>query len=112
MNYERFNAYRIMWLMVSFDLPTDTKDDRRAHALFRKHLKKCGFTMFQYSIYTRPCLSLEYADKYKAAVKRGLPEKGHVAISNMTDKQFGMIEIFHGLKPITNNAKIKQLEFF
>ena len=32
------NAYRVMWLFVFFDLPTETKKDRRNASLFRKKL--------------------------------------------------------------------------
>ncbi|HNW55011.1 MAG TPA: CRISPR-associated endonuclease Cas2, partial [Bacteroidales bacterium] len=39
---ERLNQYRIMWVFVFFDLPTDTKKDRRNYALFRKSLQKDG----------------------------------------------------------------------
>ena len=35
---ERFNEYRIMWILVLFDLPTETKKDKKAYALFRKNL--------------------------------------------------------------------------
>ena len=43
----RFSEYRIMWVLVLFDLPTDTKKDRKEYALFRKKLLMDGFTMFQ-----------------------------------------------------------------
>ncbi len=112
MTYERFNAYKIMWLVVFFDMPTETKKDRRAYTLFRKHLLKCGFTMFQYSIYTRHCLSREHMDKFKKAVKRGLPAKGHIVIAMMTDKQFGMMEVFHGVKKTATPPTSVQLELF
>ena len=48
-----------MWLMVFFDLPTDTKKERKAASLFRQNLLKDGFTMFQFSIYIRHCGSKE-----------------------------------------------------
>ncbi len=70
MSYERFNAYKVMWLVVFFDLPTETKRDRKNYSTFRKNLLKGGFTMFQFSIYTRHCLSKEHMDKYKKAVKK------------------------------------------
>ena len=54
---DRINEYRIMWLLVFFDLPTDTKKDRKAYATFRKQLISDGFTMFQFSIYVRHCPS-------------------------------------------------------
>ena len=48
-----------MWLMVFFDLPTDTKKERKVASLFRQNLLKDGFTMFQFSIYIRHCGSKE-----------------------------------------------------
>ena len=46
---DRFSEYRIMWVLVLFDLPTETKKDKKAYAEFRKNLQKDGFTMFQRS---------------------------------------------------------------
>ena len=58
---DRFSEYRIMWVLVLFDLPTETKKDKKAYAEFRKNLQKDGFTMFQFSIYVRHCASCENA---------------------------------------------------
>ena len=44
------NAYRIMWVLVLFDLPTETKKDRKIYARFRKEIMADGFNMFQFSI--------------------------------------------------------------
>ena len=49
----RFSEYRIMWVLVLFDLPTETKRDKKAYVDFKKNLQKDGFTMFQFSIYVR-----------------------------------------------------------
>src|SRR5690606_23859296 len=49
----RFNTYRIMWVLVFFDLPTETKLERSVATRFRKHLLDDGFAMFQFSIYLR-----------------------------------------------------------
>ena len=38
-----------MWVMVFFDLPTDTKKEVKAATEFRKQLMSDGFVMFQYS---------------------------------------------------------------
>ena len=56
--FERFSEYRIMWILVFFDLPTETKKEKKAYTDFRKSLIKDGFTMFQFSIYVRHCLSV------------------------------------------------------
>ena len=53
----RLNAYHIMWLFVFFDLPTNTKKERKDAAHFRKALEKDGFSMMQYSVYIRQCPS-------------------------------------------------------
>ena len=89
-----FNAYRIMWLMVLFDLPTETKKDKKAYTDFRKALLKDGFSMFQFSIYVRHCSSRENMKVHLRRVKAAMPEKGMVGIMAITDKQFSEIEIF------------------
>ena len=86
---ERFSEYRIMWILVFFDLPTDTKKERKAAAKFRKNLLEDGFIMFQFSIYTRNCPSAENAQTHISRVKGFLPEYGQVGILSITDKQFG-----------------------
>ncbi len=101
-----------MWVLVFFDLPTETKKDRRIHALFRKNILKDGFQMFQFSIYMRHCASRENADVHIKRVKKLLPEKGHVGIMCITDKQFGMMEIFYGKKPAETAPPVQQLEMF
>ncbi|MDD2245217.1 MAG: CRISPR-associated endonuclease Cas2, partial [Dysgonamonadaceae bacterium] len=32
----RFSEYRVMWVMVFFDLPTETKKDIKNYSIFRK----------------------------------------------------------------------------
>ena len=109
---ERFSEYRIMWVLVLFDLPTETKKDRKASAEFRKNLVRDGFTMFQFSIYIRHCASMENAEVHIKRVKSFLPEFGQVGILCITDKQFGNLEIFHGRKPQEATAPGQQLELF
>lgn len=101
-----------MWIMVLFDLPTETKKERRVAALFRKELQKNGFNLFQFSIYTRFCPSRENTEVHIRRVKGFLPEKGKIAIFSITDKQFGRMEIFYGLKQTATEAPSQQLELF
>ena len=58
-----------MWLFVFFDLPTNTKKERRTAQQFRKKLLKDGFTMMQYSVYTRHCASFESATVHIKRIK-------------------------------------------
>lgn len=101
-----------MWVLVFFDLPTETKSQRKAAAGFRKTLLDDGFTMFQFSIYLRFSWSRENADVHVRRVKQNLPKLGKVGIMMVTDKQFGMMEIFHGQKEIEPERPSQQLELF
>ena len=108
----RLNQYRIMWVLVMFDLPTNTKKERRAAMLFRKRIMADGFTMFQFSIYVRQCASMENAQVHIKRVQSLLPEYGHVGVMCITDKQFGDIKIFECKKEKEPNAPYQQLELF
>lgn len=112
MNIDRLNQYRIMWVMVFFDLPTETKKERKIYATFRKQLLKDGFTMFQYSIYLRNCASRENADVHVQRVKNVLPDIGFVGILSITDKQFAGMELFYAKKLRQVSTSGQQLELF
>ena len=75
-----------MWILVFFDLPTETKRERKAASLFRKKLIDDGFTMFQFSIYLRHCPSRENAKVHTKRVKLSLPKHGKVCILEITLK--------------------------
>lgn len=101
-----------MWVLVFFDLPTETSEERKIASKFRKELLKDGFTMFQFSIYLRHCASRENAEVHIKRVKETLPTKGHIGILCITDKQFGMMEIFFGKKETDKIIAPAQLELF
>lgn len=108
----RLNGYSIMWLFVFFDLPTNTKQERRDAALFRKSLEKAGFTMKQYSIYIRHCASRESMQVYTNRVQKSLPPSGQVSILSVTDKQFGSMINFWGKIEKEKQQTPTQLELF
>ncbi|MFP4467498.1 MAG: CRISPR-associated endonuclease Cas2 [Bacteroidales bacterium] len=112
MSKDRLNAYQIMWLFVFFDLPVTTKKERKLANGFRKKLEKDGFTMMQYSVYSRHCASRESADVHVKRIKAMIPEKGHVSIMMITDKQYGDIFNFWGKKSEPMPDSPKQLELF
>ena len=112
MSFERLSQYRNMWVMVLFDLPTTTKQEVRNYTLFRKRLQKDGFSMFQFSIYLRHCPSRENAAVHIKRVKKSLPPNGHVGIMQITDKQFGMMELFYGKKEKPKPDIPQQLSLF
>lgn len=112
MKADRLNAYRIMWVMVLYDLPTETKANMRDANLFRKRLLDDGFALFQFSMYMRHCPSRENAAVHIKRVKSILPKTGKVAIMCITDKQFGDIEIFFARNKEEPPPTYQQLELF
>ena len=110
--FSRLNQYRSMWVLVFFDLPTETRLERKVASRFRKKLLKDGFAMFQFSIYIRFCPSRENASVHIKRTKNALPQKGKVGILQVTDKQFGMMELFHGQKEMEPETPSQQLELF
>lgn len=101
-----------MWVLVFFDLPTETKKQRKEYALFRKRLINDGFTMFQFSMYLRHSPSQENAQVHMRRVKASLPPAGQVGILCVTDKQFGQMEIFSGKEKVEERDTPQQLELF
>lgn len=112
MEKNRLNAYHIMWVFVFFDLPVTTKKHRKRATGFRKGLEKSGFTMMQFSVYTRHCASRQSADVQIKRIKNMVPEEGQVSILTVTDKQYGDIINFWGAKSKPMPEGPKQLEIF
>jgi CRISPR-associated protein Cas2 len=101
-----------MWIVVMFDLPTDTKKARKQYSLFRKLLLEDGFDMMQYSIYSRHCTSEEKANVHIRRIEQNIPPDGEVRILSITDKQFEKMRIFWGKMRKPTNKPPRQLEFF
>ena len=63
-----------------FDLPTETKNDRRAATQFRNNLLKDGYNMLQYSIYQRICPNLDQTNKYLRKLEAYKPKIGRAHV--------------------------------
>lgn len=105
------SGYRIMWMMVMFDLPTTTKSERKEYTRFRNYLLDKGFDMTQYSVYFRVASSKERVKSLQKKIAQQLPRRGNVQILTITDKQYEDIKVYQGFirKP---NKKNDQLHLF
>ena len=90
------SGYRLMWIVVMFDLPVVEKVERKAATDFRNALLDMGFEMSQFSVYMRFCGSQGVVDTYCIQVEKGLPTGGKVNILQFTDKQYERIITFRG----------------
>lgn len=112
MKTDRLSAYRVMWLFVFFDLPVATEKDRKAYTRFRNGLLDDGFSMMQFSVYIRNCASRESLEVHAKRVRSIIPNEGHVAIMQVTDRQFGAVEHMWGKSKKEPPKTPSQLEFF
>ena len=106
------SGYRCMWVIVMFDLPTETQAARRAYTHFRKKLMTDGFVMMQFSVYCRHCASEENADVHIRRVEYIVPDDGEVRIIIITDKQFERMRVFWGKRRKAPESPPAQLELF
>ena len=88
---EKLNGRKLMWMMVMFDLPTETKAQRKSATKFRKFLMDEGFEMVQFSVYVQFTGTWESSQKFVRAIKQNNPTYGDVNILFFTDKQFESI---------------------
>ena len=101
-----------MWIIVFFDLPTDTKKARKRYTIFRKDLLDDGFSMMQYSVYVRHCASKENAEVHIKRVRNCVPPDGEVRVTQFTDKQFSRMEVYRGKRRVDVEEEPAQLEMF
>lgn len=90
------SSLRFMRMIVFFDLPTETNEDRRAYRLFRKALIKAGFLMMQESVYTKLLTTPSVERSVKNMIHKNKPEKGIVQMLTVTEKQFSKMEYIVG----------------
>jgi CRISPR-associated protein Cas2 len=109
------SAYRFMWLMIMFDMPTDTKKAKKKYRYLRMKLVKEGYLMMQYSIYIKSFHSYESAlhgkKKLKDFIKTNIL-KGSIRLLTFTDKQFSNMDIIIGTKSKDEENAPKQLLLF
>lgn len=89
-------SYRFMRLLVFFDLPTETADDRRNYRRFRKTLIKNGFIMLQESVYCRMFITPSAEKAAMDVIRRNKPPDGTVQMLSVTEKQFAKMEYIVG----------------
>jgi len=94
------SPYRVMRLLLFFDLPMITKEERRIYSKFRKYLINNGFTMLQFSVYAKIFPNRTSLTQYIEGLKRNLPTKGSVRIMSVTEKQYEKMLILVGGKTV------------
>ena len=94
-------SYRFMRVIVFFDLPTISLEDKREYRNFRKFLLKKGFAMMQESVYSKLVLNTTVANGVVSSVKEHKPKDGLVQMLVITEKQYSKMEYVIGKKGST-----------
>lgn len=109
---QHLSGYRLMWILVMFDLPVGTREETRAATKFREYLLDEGFEMSQFSIYTRFCSGKEQYEAYVRRIEQNLPDKGDIHILGFTDRQYENIIRFNGQSRKRRRKNPGQLALF
>jgi len=106
------NGRKLMWMMVMFDLPTETVAQRKSATKFRKFLLDEGFEMVQFSVYVQFTGTSENSQKFIKAIQKNNPAYGDVNILFFTDKQFANIIHIKNHVPKSLKKQPDQFELF
>ena len=90
------SSLRFMRILVFFDLPVETTEDRRNYTRFRKLLIKNGFIMLQESVYCKLLTTPTVEQSIKHLLEQNKPPEGVVQSLMVTEKQFSKMEYFVG----------------
>ena len=85
-----------MRIIVFFDLPVLTAENRRNYRQFRKFLVKAGFLMMQESVYCKLAVNGSAADAIVDSIKKNKPPVGLVQVIRVTEKQYNKMDYIVG----------------
>ena len=89
-------SYRYMRMILMFDMPTETTEERKAYRKFRKFLLSEGFIMHQFSVYSKLLLNNTANNAMIGRLKVNNPKKGNITLLTVTEKQFARMVYLHG----------------
>ena len=106
------SKYRMAWVLVLFDLPVGTPEERRAANSFRQDLVKNGYIMVQFSVYARPCGTADRVDTQVRRLRPKIPAKGEVRGLIISDAQWARMIVVRSQQKVESESQPEQLMFF
>jgi len=97
-----------MRIIVFFDLPVLTKQQRKQATQFRNFLLKDGYYMMQFSVYSRICNGVDAVQKHTRRLACNNPKEGSVRVLTVTEQQFKNMTVLLGER--TYNDQPLQLQ--
>lgn len=105
-------SYRYMRMLLMFDMPTDTADERKAYRKFRKFLLSEGFIMHQFSVYSKLLLNNSATNAMVGRLRENNPKMGSITILTVTEKQFSRMIYLNGERNDSVANSDSRLVFF
>lgn len=91
-------SYRFMRILVFYDLPTLTLENKKNYRVFNKYLRKKGFIQLQESVYCKLTLNQTAANNIISSVELNKPPEGSVILLIITERQFEKMTYLLGEK--------------
>lgn len=88
--------FKMGWMMVCFDLPVGTKQERKRATQFRKFLLDDGYDMIQFSVYARPCVSFSRQQTHLRRLELNVPPEGSIRALFVTRAQWSRMYAIEG----------------
>ncbi len=85
-----------MRVIVFFDLPVLTYQQRKEYTKFRKFLLRSGFMMMQESVYCKLALNGTVVRGIVDNVHKNSPKEGLVQLLTVTEKQYAKMDFIIG----------------
>lgn len=101
-----------MRMLLMFDMPTDTADERKAYRKFRKFLLSEGFIMHQFSVYSKLLLNNSATNAMVGRLRENNPKMGSITILTVTEKQFSRMIYLNGERNDSVANSDSRLVFF
>ena len=101
-----------VWVLVMFDMPVQTKTQRKYATKYRNMLLDQGFTMVQFSIYAKYLINATGLRSMLPLLKLQIPDEGEVRIFKLTDEQWAGAYRFFGPREIGQEPEPPLLTLF
>ncbi|GAB6885744.1 CRISPR-associated protein Cas2 [Streptococcus equinus ATCC 33317] len=100
-----------MRMILMFDMPTETVEERKAYRKFRKFLLSEGFIMHQFSVYSKLLLNNSANKAMIDRLQANNPKKGSITLLTVTEKQFARMIYLNGERDMSVANSDKRLVF-
>lgn len=100
-----------MRMILMFDMPTETVEERKAYRKFRKFLLSEGFIMHQFFIYSKLLLNNSANKAMIDRLQANNPKKGNITLLTVTEKQFARMIYLNGERDMSVANSDKRLVF-